>query len=364
MFKHYSLAVHMRYTILGKEMMKEIQPRVYWTYQDAPEHFFPGHPESPERLSAFKEWVNQSPYPAMERLDFEPARPGDLILAHSQRMVENLQVMCAQGPHEIEHAPTFVTQASYQAALGAAGATLAASRKILAEGAGRGFAIVRPPGHHAVHDQSMGFCLFNNLAMAAADAVIGGMGKVAIFDFDAHHGNGIEDIFWDIEQVGYCSIHEQGLYPGTGQIEAAPHARGRLINIPVPAFSGTKTFEQIFERIVVPWVRNFQPEMLFIAAGYDAHFSDPLTSLTLNTEGFFQLTQNLVQLADELSEGRILFVLEGGYDPLALSDNLQASLAALSGEKDFPDHFGKGPDQFREVASLIETVRNYHQLQE
>lgn len=344
--------------------MNENQLRVYWTYQDAPEHFFPSHPESPERLNVFKEWLTQASYPAMEKLDFEPAQPGDLFLAHSQQMLESVQAECGQGRHEIEHAPTYVTADSYQAALRAVGATLAVSRKILAEGTGRGFAIVRPPGHHAVHDRAMGFCLFNNLAIAAADAVIGGMSRVAIFDFDAHHGNGIEDIFWHTDQVGYCSIHEQGLYPGTGQVEAAPHARGRLINIPVPAFSGTKTFDQVFDQVVVPWLRAFQPEMLFVAAGYDAHFSDPLTSLTLNTDGFFKLTRKLVQLADELTEGRILFALEGGYDHLALSDNLQASLAALSGEENYPDHYGKGTDQFREVSSLVDTVRNYHHIQE
>ncbi|MBG0771646.1 MAG: histone deacetylase, partial [Anaerolineaceae bacterium] len=296
--------------------------------------------------------------------DYEPARMGDLILGHSQKMIEYLQVACGQGPQEIEQAPTFVTPASFQAALGAAGATLAVSRKVLDEGTGRGFAIVRPPGHHATHDQAMGFCLFNNLAIAAADAVISGVGKVAIFDFDAHHGNGIEDIFWNTEQVGYCSIHEQGLYPGTGQVEAAPHARGRLVNLPIPAFSGTPVFDRIFEQVVEPWLRAFQPEMLFIAAGYDAHFSDPLTSLTVNTQSYFGLTQKLIRLADELTDGKIIFALEGGYDALALSDNLQASLAALCGVSDFPDHYGKGPDQSRDVAALIETIRKYHFLQE
>ncbi len=162
----------------------------------------------------------------------------------------------------------------------------------------------------------MGFCLFNNLAIAAADAVISGVGKVAIFDFDAHHGNGIEDIFWNTEQVGYCSIHEQELYPGTGQIEAAPHARGRLINLPIPAFSGTKVFEQLFDQVVTPWLEVFQPDMLFVAAGYDAHFSDPLTSLTVNTQGFFNLTRKLVDLADRLTGGKMIFALEGAMMPL------------------------------------------------
>ena len=352
----------MRYTIHCKEMMNDKEPRVFWTYQEAPEHFSAGHPESPERFRVFEDWLNGSPYPAMQKLAYEPARMGDLILGHSQKMIERLQMECREGPQEIESAPTYVNPASFQAALGAVGATLAVSRKVLDEGAGRGFAIVRPPGHHAMHDQEMGFCLFNNLAIAAADAVISGVGKVAIFDFDAHHGNGIEDIFWNTEQVGYCSIHEQGLYPGSGQIEAAPHARGRLINLPVPAFSGNKVLDQLLDQVVAPWLEAFQPEMLFVAAGYDAHFSDALTSLTVNTQGFFSLTQKLSQMADSLTGGKIVFALEGGYDALALSDNLQASLAALSGEDEFPDHYGQGPSQSRDITPLIDTVRNYHHL--
>lgn len=343
-------------------MMNDKQTRVFLTYQDAPGHFFPGHPESPDRFRVFADWLTESPFPTIQKLEFDPARPGDLILGHSQRMIERIQGECFQKSHEIEHAPTYVTPASFEAAVGAVGATLAVSRKVIDEDTGRGFAIVRPPGHHAVHDQAMGFCLFNNLAIAAADAVISGVGKVAIFDFDAHHGNGIEDIFWHTEQVGYCSIHEEGLYPGTGQIEAAPHARGRLINLPVPAFSGTKVFDQLFDQVVTPWLESFQPEMLFVASGYDAHFSDPLTSLTVNTKGFFELTQKLAQLADRLTGGKIVFVLEGGYDALALSDNLQASLAALCGEDEFSDHYGKGPSQSKDITQLIETVRNYHHL--
>lgn len=354
----------MRYTIHCKEMMNEQQKQVFWTYQEAPEHFSTGHPESPERFRVFEDWLTSSSFPAMQQLDFAPARLGDLILGHSQQMIERLQAVCGEGPQEIEQAPTYVTPDSFQAALGATGATLAVSRKVLDEGTGRGFAIVRPPGHHATHDQAMGFCLFNNLAIAAADAVISGVGKVAIIDIDAHHGNGIEDIFWNTEQVGYCSIHEQGLYPGTGQIEAAPHARGRLVNLPIPAFSGTSVFDQLIEQVVTPWLRVFQPEMLFIAAGFDAHFSDPLTSLTVNTQGYFNLTQKLIRLADDLTDGKIVFALEGGYDALALNDNLRASLAALCGESDFPDHYGKGPDQSRDIKPLIESIRTYHHLQE
>jgi acetoin utilization deacetylase AcuC-like enzyme len=210
----------------------------------------------------------------------------------------------------------------------------------------------------------MGFCLLNNIAIAAADAVAGGLSRVAIFDFDAHHGNGTEAIFWETPEVGYCSTHESGMYPGTGMETTRPHAPGRIVDIPMPPFSGDSAFMEVLNRVVRPWLAAFRPEMLFVSAGYDCHFSDPLTSLTLDTEGIYSLSRKLVELADVYCGGRILFVLEGGYDPLALRDNLQASLAALSGNADYPDHYGKGPDVNVNITSELETLRNTHQLQE
>ena len=200
----------------------------------------------------------------------------------------------------------------------------------------------------------------NNIAIAAADAVASGVGRVAIFDFDAHHGNGTEAAFWETGQVAYCSTHETGIYPGTGFIDGAPHAKGRIVDIPLPAFSGDTTFDRVTEDIVIPWLAKFQPEMLFVSAGFDAHFSDPLTSLTLDTSWFYKITQTLVGLAEAYCRGRIVYVLEGGYDRIALKDNIQASLAALSGQADYPDHYGKGPDVNVNIEPEIETIRAYH----
>jgi acetoin utilization deacetylase AcuC-like enzyme len=257
-----------------------------------------------------------------------------------------------------------VTEYSCQAALGAVGATLTVSRRILAERHGRGFAIVRPPGHHAEPDHPMGFCLMNNIAIAAADAVASGAGKVAIIDFDAHHGNGTQAAFWRTSEVGYLSTHEMNIYPGSGRIESASHARGRIINIPLPSFSNTQAFVNIFQQVAAPWLRNFGAEMLLVSAGFDPHFSDPLTTLTLDTAGFFRIAQMLVDLADEFCQGRILFVLEGGYDPLAVRDNIQACLAALCGQSSFPDHYGRSPGGRSEDAAIIEKLKNLHHLKE
>ncbi len=323
--------------------------------------------------------MHTPPYPEMVWLDYEPANEADIRLAHPQHTLDFIKDACQRGPHEFEPSPTYVTKTSYQAALGAAGATLAVSRRILAEGRGHGFAIVRPPGHHAEPDRPMGFCLLNNIAIAAADAVASGLSRVAIIDFDAHHGNGTEAAFWGTPQVGFLSTHEMNLYPGSGSLESAPHARGRIINIPLPGFSNTTAFLSLFEQVAKPWLHNFGAEMLLVSAGYDAHFSDPLTTLMLDTSGFYQIAAMLVALAEEFCQDRILFVLEGGYDPQALSDNVQACLAALCDRSDFPDHFGRSPgdrapggwatpgwarpDQ-AQIAALIETLRHYHQLKE
>ncbi len=342
--------------------MNEKKSKVYCTFQDAPDHHFPGHPESPNRLQSLKGWLKDPPYPEIEWLDYSPAKEADVLLIHHKTLLDDLKYECQLGSHEFEPSPSYVTEGSYQAALNAVGGTLAVSRRILEEGSGFGFAIVRPPGHHAEPDESMGFCLINNIAIAAADAVASGLARVAIVDFDAHHGNGTQAAFWDTPQVGYFSTHERNIYPGTGLISSASHARGRIINVPLPAFSGNNTFIKIFDELLSPWIQNFKPEMLFISAGYDPHFSDPITTLTLNTKGFFQMAKKLVKLAEEICGGKMMFVLEGGYDPVALKDNIQCSLAAMSRHGSFPDHYGKGPNVSPDIDQLIIDLQNTHQL--
>jgi len=344
--------------------MEENKNIVYCTYQEAPQHQFYGHPEAPKRIQAIKSWISDPPYPEIQWLDYESAGEGDIMLVHDHSLVEFLQEECQAGSHEFEPSPSYVTKDSFDAALGAAGAVLRVSREIISNGSGRGFAIVRPPGHHADSFNSMGFCLLNNIAIAAADAVSSGLERVAIVDFDAHHGNGTQSIFWNTPEVGYLSTHEGHIFPGSGGIEDAQHAAGRIINIPLPAFCGNSAFDQISNRVIYPWLTDFQPDMLLISAGFDAHFSDPLTTLTLDTFGFYQLAWDLVDMADAFCHGRILFVLEGGYDPTALKDNIQACLSAMCGYEDFPDHYGISPDVKPDVTSLIQDIQSIHHLQE
>lgn len=338
---------------------------VYCTFLDSAEHRYRGHPESPQRLSHMMPWIDNPPFPEIQWLEIQAATEGEVGLIHSAAMLSGLKAACLKGTHEIDRSPSYVTEQSYQAALAAAGAALTLSRHILAEGSGRGFAIVRPPGHHAEPDASMGFCLINNIAVAAADAVASGLvKKVAIIDLDAHHGNGTQAAFWQTSQMGYLSTHEVDIYPGSGQMDSAPHARGRIINIPLPAFSGNSVFTQVLNRVIEPWVAGFQPEMIMVSAGFDAHFSDPLTNLMLDTSGFHQLTQGLIDLSEIYANGRLMYVLEGGYDPIALRDNIQACLAAMCGRDEYPDRFGKSPNMDRSVAAYLDQIQTLHHLKE
>lgn len=341
--------------------MKPEKIPVYCTFYDAPEHAFPGHPESPQRLQHVKSWLQNPPYPEMVWLNFMPALASDVLRVHNAKILQTLQAASRRGSHEIDSAPTYVTEASYHAALMAAGATQTVSRHILSEGCGRGFAIVRPPGHHAEADRPMGFCLLNNLAIAAADAVAHGLGKVAIIDLDAHHGNGIEAIFLHHPGVGYLSLHEEYLYPGSGHLNSTPHAQGRIINVPMPSFANPAAYLGVFQQVVKPWLMGFGAEMLFISAGFDAHFSDPLTSTTLDTDSFYQISKILVELADDYCQSRILFGLEGGYDAQALQDNIQACLVALCERSTYPDHYGPSPGH-PSGSPDIEKIIALHQL--
>ncbi len=354
----------MRYTNPSVKNIHKRPINVYCTFQDAPEHRLEGHPESPNRLSLIADWLDNPPFPEMNWLNFQPAVEAEIALVHDPRMIADLKFASKQGAHEIDRSPTYVTEGSYQAALNAVGATLTISRRILAEGSGRGFAIVRPPGHHAEPRASMGFCLFNNIAIAAADAAASGAGRVAIIDLDAHHGNGTQAIFWDTPQVGYLSTHDVGLYPGTGEVESAPHALGRIINLPLPTFADNRVFMQILNQVIEPWIAKSKPDIVLVSAGFDAHFSDPLSNLMLDTTGFYQLTLGLARLADTYAHGRLMYVLEGGYDPIALKDNVQACLAALCGQEGFSDRYGKAPSMHQSIDDLIMRIKQLHQLKE
>jgi len=225
----------------------------------------------------------------------------------------------------------------------------------------KAFAIVRPPGHHAEPERPMGFCLFNNVAIAAQEALACGVERVLVVDYDAHHGNGTEKAFWDDPRAGYFSTHQEGIYPGSGFLQGAPHAKGRIADFPLPAYSGDQDYAQIFELALAPLVKSFAPGLILVSAGFDAHWSDPLTSLGFSTAGYYAISKKLVELADEVCGGKIVFVLEGGYDPQNVSNGIQAVFAALTGSAP-PQVNDPSPHPEPEIRDRVETFRKWHGL--
>ena len=322
----------------------------------SPEHIYLGHPEEPGRLSQVD----------THRADVEwfapkPALPEEITRVHTKEMVEDIQRVCEREPGVIDYAPTYVTSTSYDDSLLAAGATLDVTRKVMDGEAANGFAIVRPPGHHAEPQRAMGFCIFNNIAVAAQDALERGAQHVLIVDYDAHHGNGTQAYALKNERVAYLSTHQENIYPGSGSIQDAPHARGRIVNVPLPSRCGDQAFSHIASQIIVPFVKNFQPSLILVSAGFDAHWDDPLTSLGLTTAGFHSISKKLVELASEWCKGRIVFVLEGGYNPINIAHGVEAAFAALT-NSEFVDDHRASPYREPEIESRVEAIRKLHDL--
>jgi acetoin utilization deacetylase AcuC-like enzyme len=229
------------------------------------------------------------------------------------------------------------------------------------------YALVRPPGHHATRNNAMGFCLFNNVAVAASAALKEfRLERVLIIDFDVHHGNGTQEAFAHNPYVLYISTHQSLLFPGTGNIDEGGKGigKGTAINIPLPAGCGDAEFKQVFEEIVVPTSRRFKPELIMVSAGYDAHWADGQSNMRMSLEGYYYITRVIQQLADDLCGGRTIYCLEGGYNLKVLSCAVNATFNLWLGEKIFDDPLGPPPNDIRPygVKELIDGVKKRHGL--
>ena len=329
-----------------------------YALETCPGHVYPDHPEHLDRLRLIGPVLAAA---KAERIESRLANRDEIGLVHTAAMIDSLERDCSQGGAIIDFAPTYVTTASFDSARRAAGGALECTRRVLNGDLANAFAIVRPPGHHAEPDRAMGFCLFNNVAIAAAWGLTRGLRRVAIVDFDAHHGNGTQAAFFADPRVGYLSTHQWGIYPGTGWIEDAPDARGRIVNVALPSHAGDNAFSIIEEAIIRPFLRGFEPDLIFVSAGFDAHWSDPLTRLGLSSRGFHLLSQHLVLLADELCGGRIVFVLEGGYVPANVANGAGAVFAALV-HGSFADPHDPSPHREPDVAGHLARIRDLHSL--
>jgi acetoin utilization deacetylase AcuC-like enzyme len=288
----------------------------------------PGHPESPARLAAVLEALDDASFAALPRIEAPRATRTQLARVHDGELIEDLLGNAPARDLRRLDADTLMSPASAEAALRAAGAVCAAVDAVLAGPFARVFCAVRPPGHHATRSTAMGFCLFNNVAVGTAHALSAhAIGRVAIVDFDVHHGNGTADIFGADPRVLYASSHQMPLYPGSG--EAGERGVGNLVNVPLAPGAGSARFRDAYERIVLPAIDAFAPELLLVSAGFDAHRRDPLASLELEAQDYGWITARLAELADRHAQGRIVSSLEGGYDLDALRTSVSAHVAAL-----------------------------------
>ncbi len=298
-------------------------------------HVAPGfHPERPERLAAARRGVLDAAPTATAVALREPTLD-ELLRVHAAQHIERLERSLERGQGFID-GDTFFSPGSRAAAWGAAGAAISAIDALVDGHAQRAVLLARPPGHHATRDRAMGFCLLNNAAIAAAHARARGLARVAIVDWDVHHGNGTQDIFDRDPTVLFTSLHQWPLYPGTGRADEVGHddGRGSVLNVPLPADSNGATYAAAFERIVLPIVEDFAPELIVISAGFDAHERDPLSSMRLASADYRWMAAQLARVADKLGHGRVLLALEGGYDLRAIEQSIAESVRGLQSPAD------------------------------
>jgi acetoin utilization deacetylase AcuC-like enzyme len=324
--------------------MKEL---VYYYPQGHEAHFQHGHPERPERVETIRRSLQNfgcwDPYPKLAPRSI----PNDVLYkVHTSTYLDSLQFACSKGSSL--DMDTYTTQASWELALNAAGGGIAVAREVWQGKSRTGFAITRPPGHHATPQRGMGFCLLNNIAIAAEDLIseaetgVSQAERLAIIDIDLHHGNGTQDIFWKRGDVLYISTHQWPLYPGSGRLKetGAGPGEGCTVNFPLPPFTGDEGFEIVMSDLILPLLDRFKPQMLLVSFGFDIHWLDPLGQLMVAAQGCRSLIAKLTSWADENCSGKIALFLEGGYDLDAASACAQAVVSALL-ELPWKDPLGK-----------------------
>ena len=294
-----------------------------------------GHPEAPCRIAAIEAALADADLVGgRPEVPFGPSGLAALERVHDITYLDALEELALAGGGALD-ADTLVRRDSWEVALVGAGAAVAAVDAVLDGRAEAAFALVRPPGHHATPGRGMGFCLLNNAAIAAAQALARGLERVLIVDWDVHHGNGTQDVFWERRDVLFASLHQWPLYPGTGGAgeRGSGPGLGFTRNVPLPPGTDDTAYLAAFEATVIPAAQAFRPELVVVSAGFDAHAADPLAGMRLSEEGFAALAGRVAMLADDHAEGRLVAVLEGGYDPGALGRSVVATVRAFDGER-------------------------------
>jgi acetoin utilization deacetylase AcuC-like enzyme len=295
-----------------------------------------------------------------------PANAEPIEAVHGEEHVRRIANLAARGGGWVDP-DTFVAPPSYRAALDAAWATVGATRDVLDGQVRNGLVLVRPPGHHATSNRAMGFCLFNNVAIAAEWALSqAGCQRVAILDVDVHHGNGTQEIFYRRSDVLYYSTHQFPFYPGTGAIDetGVGAGAGATINIPLGAGCGDETYLEATERVLTPALLRYRPELIFVSLGFDAHWVDPLAQMRLSLAGYGEILERIASLAAELCDGRLIFILEGGYDLRVLEAGLTSAGCILAGLPRPRDPLGMPPAAAEPpgASKLVDAVCRLHDL--
>ncbi len=324
------------------------------------------HPENASRLRAIGAMLDSSGLAAeLLLLEMREAPLDDILAVHSRRMVEHIQRTAMFGGGQL-NLDTYVVQESWDTALLAAGAVTRGVEAVLGGQARNAFALVRPPGHHATPGTAMGFCLLNNVAIAARAAQERyGAGRIAIVDWDTHHGNGTQDIFYDDASILYVSSHTYPFYPFTGHWHemGSGAGSGTTLNLPLPPYAGDRAFDRVYDELVARAVRRFQPDLLLVSAGYDSHWRDPLAPMTMSVAGYARLAQRISDLADEVCGGRLMLALEGGYDTEALAACVLATFRVLQGRLELVDDpLGAVDEPALDLDPMVENLLRAHPL--
>ncbi len=330
------------------------------------EHGILHHPENGTRLAAIVDRLKQAGlWQELEHIEFAPATAEQVGWVHEYDYIEHIRFLSEHGGGALD-LDTQATEATYAAAMLAVGGCIAATEAVIAGELDSAICLVRPPGHHALPNKGMGFCFFNNVAIAAEAALRAGLNRTAILDFDAHHGNGTQDIFYSRGEVLYLSIHQSPAFPGTGSVDEVGFdaGAGQTINMPLLQHARNKHYLHAWREVAVPALHAFGPEIVFISAGYDAHWCDPLVNMQMTADGFYHIVKQTLSAAASVCDGRLVLVLEGGYNLDALALSVENTVLALSG-REIRQHDEEPPplrsDQDERITQYLDHAVEQHQ---
>lgn len=339
---------------------------VYVTHKRYTVHNLSGHPEHAGRVEAI--WNDLKDNGLAERmiqLEPEPVTDEQILSVHTQEHLDNLHLIShADGLTRFD-SDTYALPETPEIARLSAGGVVKAVDEVMNGNADNGLAIVRPPGHHAVSSKGMGFCILGNVAMAARHAQQKyNLGRVLIVDYDVHHGNGTQDMFYDDNSVLFISTHQHPFYPGSGTLEQTGQGKGKgyTLNIPLSMGNADANYAKIYKEIIWESAKRFKPELIIVSAGFDAHWTDPLASMNLSLTGYAHITRELIRMAQSLCGGKIIFSLEGGYDLSTLAYGIRNVAHALLGDDTVFDPLGRAKYDEPNISNLLLQIKQLHNL--